>query len=156
MPTSPIDLNRYRKTNWQHRLLAVLGYVVVTIFCLPQLRGDFLLQIGLFLAIWAICLNPKVKTPTFIRFHLIQGFAYTVALMFVPSISNVLLGLVEAILAFIPALSMSRFSPIAMLYIIQATYLLLALLLVFNIIMVLMGKRHELPLVGKIATRLTY
>jgi uncharacterized membrane protein len=156
MPTTPIDLNRYRKTNWKQRLLAVLGYVVVTIFCFPPLRGDFLLQIGLFLALWAICFNPKAKTPTFVRFHLIQGFAYTIALMFVPSISNVLLGLIDAILAFIPALSMGSFSQIAMVFLVKATFLLLLLLLLFNIVMVLLGKRHELPIVGKIATRLTY
>ena len=153
MPTSPIDLNRYRKTNWKQRLLAVLGYVVVTVFCFPPLRGDFLLQIGLFLALWAICFNPKAKTPTFVRFHLIQGFAYTIALMFVPSISNVLLGLIDAILAFIPTISMGSFSQIAMIFLVKATFLLL---LLFNIVMVLLGKRHELPIVGKIATRLTY
>ena len=162
MPTSPIDLNRYRKTNWKQRLLAALGYVVVTIFCFPPLlcfpplRGDFLLQIGLFLGLWVVCFNPKAKTPTFVRFHLVQGFVYTMVLMFVPSVSNVLLGLIEAILNFIPSLSSMAFSQIAMLFIIKATYLLLVLLLLFNIIMALMGKRHELPLVGKIATRLTY
>jgi len=156
MPSTPIDLNRYRKTNWKQRLLAVLGYVVVTIFCLPPLRGDFLLQIGLFLALWAVCFNPKAKTPTFVRFHLIQGFAYTMVLMFVPSISSVLLGLIEAILAFIPAIEMGNFSQIAMVFLVKATFLLLLLLLLFNIIMVLLGKRHELPIIGKIATRLTY
>ena len=160
MPTSPIDLNLYRKTNWKQRLLAALGYVVVTIFCFPPLRGDFLLQIGLFLGLWVVCFNPKAKTPTFVRFHLVQGFVYTMVLMFVPSVSNVLLGLIEAILNFIPSLSSMAFSQIAMSFISEATYLLLVLLLVllllFNIIMALMGKRHELPLVGKIATRLTY
>ena len=156
MPTTPIDLNRYRKTNWKQRLLAVLGYVVVTVFCFPPLRGDFLLQIGLFLAIWAVCFNPKAKTPTFVRFHLIQGFAYTVVLMLVPSVATVLFGLIDAILAFIPMLSIGNFSQTALFFLIKATFLLLLLLLLFNGIMVLLGKRHELPLVGKIATRLTY
>jgi uncharacterized membrane protein len=156
MPTTPIDLNRYRKTNWKQRLLAVLGYAVVTVFCFPPLRGDFLLQIGLFLAIWAVCFNPKAKTPTFVRFHLIQGFAYTVVLMLVPSVATVLFGLIDAILAFIPMLAIGNFSQTALFFIVQATFLLLLLLLLFNVIMVLLGKRHELPLVGKIATRLTY
>jgi uncharacterized membrane protein len=156
MPTRPIDLNRYRKTSWKQRLLAVLGYVVVTIFCLPPLRGDFLLQIGLFLALWAVCFNPKAQTPSFVRFHLIQGFAYTVVLMFIPSISSVVLGLVEAILAFIPTLSIGGFSQIAMVFLVKATFLLLLALLAFNAIMALLGKRHELPIVGKIATRMTY
>jgi uncharacterized membrane protein len=156
MPTSPIDLNRYRKTNWKQRLLAVLGYIVVTIFCLPSLRSDSLFQIGLFLGVLALCFNPKTQTPTFVRFHLIQGYAYTFVLKVVPAILSVLLDLTEAILAFIPALSIGNFSQTAMYFIVLATFLVLLLLLLFNVIMVLLGKRHELPIVGKIATRLTY
>lgn len=156
MPTSPIDLNLYRKTNWKQRLLAALGYVVVTIFCFPPLRGDFLLQIGLFLGLWVVCFNPKAKTPTFVRFHLLQAFIYTVVLTLIPDVLGVLFGLIDAFLAFIPAFANKSFMPLVMPFVVAIIYLALKLLMFFNIIMALLGKRHELPLVGKIATRLTY
>lgn len=156
MPTSPIDLNRYRKTNWKQRLLAALGYLIITVFALPSMKGKFLLQIGLLLTIWILCLNPKVKTPTFVRFHLLQAFIYTVVLTLIPDVLGVLFALIDAVLAFIPAFSNKGFMPLIMPFVVAIIYLALKLLMFFNIIMALLGKRHELPLVGKIATRLTY
>ena len=156
MPTTPIDLNRYRKTNWKQRLLALVGYVMVTIFALPSMRGQFFMQIGLILVIWILCFNPKVKTPAFVRFHLLQAFIYTFVLTLIPDFLGVLLSLIEAILAFIPPLAIKGFTLIIMKYIVAIVYLALKVLMLFNGVMVLLGKRHELPLVGKIATRLTY
>jgi hypothetical protein len=155
-PYTPIDINRYRKVGWKFRVLALLGYIVITLFCFPPFRGEFLYQIGLFLAIWTLCFNPKTKTPAFIRFHLLQGIAYTTVLLLVPTVFSVLIGFLGAVLAFIPTVNLEGITHTALSYIAFATLLLLGGLLLFNAVMVLLGKQHELPLIGKWATRLTY
>jgi uncharacterized membrane protein len=154
--SSPINLNQYRKINWQHRLLAVGAYVGVTLFYFPPLNHELMFQLGLYLAVWIICFNPKVKTPAFVRFHLIQGVIALIILQLVPTIFQILLGLIASILAFMPALAGTSLINQVLFYIFAATALLMLGLAIFNSIMALLGKQHELPFIGKIATSYTY